>query len=331
MEKPLTQENMQEQEQKYFENYEAKEADLETLQQGIDTLVESKMLEEGILDDIRFVTYDSKYLFIFTKGQHVTNEKFVVEKAPSSSKTGFKRFKVAHSGFVGKNQEDYRGAWAWLLCDEIETTSIDAKKFPNENILYQPDLPQPKKIIDVISIPPSEPYDKIQKGRFNYLTDVIFHEAGHIEHRRLKNWQEGEEAVETFPSIEQKEEFLSVVHKTKIFSEWITNLIIENIGEGAVDEMYAMLIDREAAKRYDMSKFNGENYTFQKTLADIQNEPTNQELVDRFKKSLESGHITGRLLVRILEEQFPDFNERKKFLRSVLERKSENKKNSDTI
>ena len=313
---------MQEQKVKYFETYEVKSSDLETLQQDINTLVKSGLFEKVILDEIRFVTYDSKYLYIFTRGQHATNEKFCVEEISSLSKTGFKIFKIAHSGFIGKDRDDYRGAMSWLLCDEIETTSVNAKKFPNENILYQPDLSQQKKILNVVSMAPKEPYDKIQKGRFNYLTDVIFHEAGHIELRMLENWQGGEEKIATFPSAEQKEIFLSVVRRTNIFPEWIVNLIIENINIRAIREMYPMLIDREAAKRYDVQKFNDENNVFKKTLVKIQSEHRNQKFIVRFKKSLKNSHITGRLLARILEERFPDFNKRKKFVRSVLKRKN---------
>jgi len=325
MEKQPASKNIIEQEAKYFEFYEVKEGDLEALQQGIDTLAESKLIEEGILDDIRFVTYDSKYFYVFTNGRHAANEKFAVEEIPSSSKTGFKIFKIMHSGFVGKIKEDYRGARAWLLCDEIETTSVNAKKFPNENVLYEPDLPQPKEILDVISMAPIEPYNRIQQGRYNYLTDVIFHEAGHIEHRRLKNWQEGQEPSEEFHSEEQKEKFLSIIRQTKIFPAWITNLIIENVGKYAINEMYPMLIDREGAKRYDIQKFYNENIEFQKILADIRDKSKNQEVVERLKKLLKSGHTTGRLLVRVLEEQFPDFSDRKKFVRSVLERTPKNK------
>jgi hypothetical protein len=45
------------------------------------------------------------------------------------------------------------------------------------------------------------------------------------------------------------------------------------------------------------------------------------------RKLLNDRHTTGRLLVRILEEQFPDFSVRKKFVRSVLERTPEKVRN----
>jgi hypothetical protein len=85
---------------------------------------------------------------------------------------------------------------------------------------------------------PEEPYNRIQYGAYNYLTDVIFHEAGHIEHRRLENWQIGDGIIETFPSEEQKEKFFSVVRQTKIFPKWITDQVIENTTTGAISEMY---------------------------------------------------------------------------------------------
>jgi hypothetical protein len=137
------QENILESEAKYFEHYEVKSSDLEALQQGIDTVANSQLFEEGVLDNIRFVTYDSKSLYIFTRGDHAANETFTVEEIPSTSKTGFKIFKTTHGGFIGRDKEDYRGARAWLLCDEIETTAVNARKFPNPNILYQPGFSLP--------------------------------------------------------------------------------------------------------------------------------------------------------------------------------------------
>jgi len=322
MEPLPSQEQTAQREEEYFEAYKVREIDLQTLQQGIDTLVESRLLEEGILSDIRFVTFDSKTLYILTRGEHASNDKFSVGEIPSSSKTGFRVFSIPHSGFIGKSKEDYRDARAWLLCDEVETTSVNAKKFPNENQLYEPELPQPERILDVVSIPPLEPYNKIQQGRFNYLTDVIFHEAGHIEHRRFKNWQEGEEPVTDFPSEEQKETFLAVIRQTEAFPKWAVSSITESINSSAIQEMYAMLIDREGARRYDVQRFNSENQEFERELADIQDQPTNQEAVERFRQSIQGGHTNARLLVRILEEQFPDIVERKRFVRTVLTRAS---------
>ena len=74
MELPGTQENTLDQEAKYFESYEVKSSDLEDLQHGIDTVADSKLLEGEVLDNIRFVTYDSKSLYIFTRGEHTSND-----------------------------------------------------------------------------------------------------------------------------------------------------------------------------------------------------------------------------------------------------------------
>jgi hypothetical protein len=174
---------------------------------------------------------------------------------------------------------------------------------------------------------PEEPYNRIQYGAYNYLTDVIFHEAGHIEHRRLENWQIGDGIIETFPSEEQKEKFFSVVRQTKIFPKWITDQVIENTTTGAISEMYPMLIDREACKQYDQKRFEQENSEFQRMLANLQDESTNPNWVEWFKNSLGWHHTTGRLLARVLEDHFPDFGERKRFIRSVLERKPIRKQN----
>ncbi len=315
-----TPEKQEENQERYFETYEVKNSDLEYLLQGIDTLGESALLEEGILDDIRFVTYDSKYLYVCTKGEHASTDVFRVEEIPSLSKTGFRIFKVEHSGFIGRNRRNYRGARAGLLCDEIEKTAVNAKKFPNQFALYNPEHPQPKEILDVVSMAPFEPYHKIHQEKFDYLTNVIFHEAGHIEKRHLENWQEGEEQIDAFPSQEQKEKFISVIRQTKIFPEEMINFIIENITYKAINEMYPMLIDQEGARRYNQEQVNQTEKDFHRTFADIQNALADRQFMEHFKEILESGHTIGRLLVRILEEQISDFKERKAFVRLILTR-----------
>jgi hypothetical protein len=314
---------MEKTEQKYFEEYRVQESDLDTLQDGVDLLAGSGLIEEGVLDDIRFVTYDGRSLFVVTRGLHVSTEEFAVEELPSKSESGFRVFKTAHSEIVGQDRGDYKGAYAWLLCEELETTAVGANKYPNENVILQPELPQPSEILDVVRMAPFEPYTRIHEGdEFNYLTDVIFHEAGHIEHRRLEAWQEGEDEVQIFPSNKQKEEFLSVVYRNKIFSSWVTDIIVESIHKGTINEMYAMLIDREAAKRFDTKRFDEDNKAFKKALNDIPESDTDKVGVERLKKWLESGHITGRWLIRILEDELPDFDDRKEFVRSIFDRSS---------
>jgi len=286
-------------EEKYFENYQIKESDLETLQRGLDTLVESGLVDEKVLNEVWVTTYDSRDVYIFTRGQRPSGG----EEISSSSRAGFRIYKIPHSGFTGKAVEYYRGAKAGSIFNkidkEIETIGADSKRFP------------------VISIPPVEPFNRIHRGRYNYLTDIIFHEAGHIE---LDNWQKAQESIADFPSPEQKEKFLSVIRQTKIFPSWITDLLIKNITPRVIREMYAMLIDREATKRYDPERVERENKELQEKIAQIRDKSKDQEVVARLEEWLKSEHITGRLLAIILEEQFPDFIERKRFVRSVLQR-----------
>lgn len=127
-----------------------------------------------------------------------------------------------------------------------------------------------------------------------------------------------------FPSAEQEEKFISMVSKTKLLPKWAVDLIFTNFSQGDITGMYAVLIDNEAAKRYDSQTFDNGNRAFQKMIVDIQSESPDQETIQLFIKRLseaETHHGKGVVLVRILEEQFPDFHERKKFVRSVLERK----------
>lgn len=129
--------------------------------------------------------------------------------------------------------------------------------------------------------------------------------------------------MEAFPSEEQKKKFLSIIRQTKIFPTWITELIIANINWGAISEMYAMLIDREGTRQYDEDRYKEEDVDFQKILDGIKIFDS-VKMFTKIKMSvakwlLKSKHRTGRLLVRILEEQFPDFSVRKKFVRCLNE------------
>lgn len=46
----------------YFTNYEATEGDLEALRCGIDAIVESKLIDQEVLDKMTFITFDSRFL-----------------------------------------------------------------------------------------------------------------------------------------------------------------------------------------------------------------------------------------------------------------------------
>lgn len=307
----------------YFENYEIKDSDLETLGQDIDQLADSRLIEDGVLQELRFVTYDSKYLYVFTRGEHASNERFHVEELPSTSTSGLRIFKIPHSGSIGKTRDDYRGASAWLIRDEVETTTVGAQKFPNQNILDEPDLLQPEMILDVAQIAPIEPYNKIQKGRFNYLTDMVFHEAGHIEQRRLQDWQIGNPLVGDFPSEKQKDKFVSVVRGTSILPDKFKDLVIQNINEGALSEMYAMVIDGEGAKIHDPVRHDVGKTQNRALMNALASEPVEERILEKFTRCIGGRHYTGQLLMHILEDRFPDFAGRKQFVRECLDPKQQ--------
>ena len=304
----------------YFEQYEVKENDLMTLSRDIETVVDSDLVDASIFDDLRFVTYDSQYLYVFTRGEHASSGRFTVEELPTNNNAGMRLFKIIHSGFIGRDRESYKGARAWLLCDELEQTAVNAKKYPNENVLYQKDLAQPEDILRVVSMAPAEPYNKIQKGRFNLLTDVVFHEAAHKEHEMLDHWQKGEDLVPAFPSKEAETRFLDEIKQCGLFPQPIMQLIFESITRRAVCEMFAMLIDNEAAKRYDQVRFSSASTNFEVLKNQLWQDPVEPQVFGRFTQELKWEHCVGRLLVRMLEARFPDFVERKEFVRSILDR-----------
>lgn len=307
------------QEAEYFENYEATNEDLEFISDEMNLLVKSGLFETGVLDEIRVVTYDSKNLYIFTKGEHISTDQFEVEEIILSDKANFRLFRIPHSGFFGRNKTDYQEAQAWLVRDEIEKTAINAKKFPNENVLYEPGIPQPKQILDVVSLPPQKAFERLNTGRYDYVTDVLFHEVGHIEHRRLKDWQEGEVSVYVFPSQKQEMEFKAVLEKSQVFSKEILFKIIASINKGSINEMYAMVIDREATRRYHPQKVENEDIEFNNNLFRISADGGDFPIGD----FLANAHSAAKILVRILEEQIPEFVTRKEFVRKVLSKKSQ--------
>jgi hypothetical protein len=88
--------------EKYFEHYKIKEKDLRTLYEGIDLVSKSQLVEKEVLENIRVVTYDSEYLYIFTRGEHSSNDKYHIDEVESFSKAGFRIFRIKHSGFIGK-------------------------------------------------------------------------------------------------------------------------------------------------------------------------------------------------------------------------------------
>ncbi len=311
--------------EKYFENYKIKKKDLKILTKGIDLLYQSGLVDQKVLDNVRFITFDSEYLYVFTRGKHSSTKKFEVKEISSQSKTGFRIFKIKHLGWIGKRKKDYQGAHVDLICKEVEKTAIKAKKFPNERILYGSYFPE--KILETVSIPPYEPFIKIHKKKFSYLTDLIFHESAHIEHRRLENWQLGEKEIVTFPSKEKENEFLKVIRKTKVFPRWFVNFLTKFLSRQVLNEMYAIAIDREAGRRYDFKRFKQEEKDFSKFLNDLKNKK--KKLINpklpfynyyQIYEAFWSHHTIGRLLVRILEENFPNFEERKNFLQWLFKR-----------
>lgn len=302
----------------YFKSYKIKENDLVELGEGINILYKSGLVNPKIIKNIQFVTYDSEHFYVFTTGSYKSKENIEVNKIKSTNKS-FKIFKIKNPKNLGRSKNDYRGARAWLLSSEIEETADRIEKFPNENILYEPEKLQPKMILDIISIPPVEPYKKIQKNKFNYLTDLIFHEAGHIEHRRLRNWKGKDSSKHTFPSDEQKNKFLSLINSSNILPKKITNTLIKNINKNSISELYTIMIDHEAAKRYDAHRHrvNNKNIEINSLIKEIN---ANQKKEKRGR--MDDKYIYAKLLLKILEKSFPNFDKRKEFMNSILSQKN---------
>lgn len=141
-----------------------------------------------VINNIRIVTFDSNYLYVITKGTHGSNDKFQVEEI-STPDSKFRTYKISHAGNIGRNPADYKGGYGMMLCDEVESTAVEAQKFPYKGHIL--DNTQPESVLVTVQIPPPGPYKKIHQGQYDVLCDLLFHEAGHKQHERLIGWNPG--------------------------------------------------------------------------------------------------------------------------------------------
>lgn len=305
----------------FFETYQIRPEDLATLQDGYDMVVDSGLVDVSIFDDLRIVTYDSNYFYILTKGEHVSQHGFIVENKETTNKSGFKLFSIPHHGSIGRKRDDYQTARAWICFDEVEKTQIGGKKFP----LFLQDR-KLHSVLSAVFIPAKTAYIKRHRGEdmFPYFEDCIVHEVGHIERRLLDLGDD--KPPPAFPSPEQEKRFRDMVETNQKFHVWVKNMILRLISEDSLHEMYAIMIEREAKKRYHpdfISKKDSELaivlsqlHPFEESKENARNVWALSVVNNFFRES----HVNGELLVHVLEEQFPDFAERKAFVQSVLRR-----------
>lgn len=294
--------------ERFFENYEISDVDLEELGKDIDIVAESGLIEKSLIDEMRIVTFDSNFLYVFTRGNHVSTRRFNVEEMAHPNKNGFKIYKIRHSGFIGRRKEDYIGAQAGILCDEIETTAVNAKRY---RALFRDRRIDPHtSVIELLytaRIPPKDSFDMIHAGKFDYLTDGVFHEIGHNEQYQLEESGKRDDPDKIFPTIEQARKFMLVIERNKIFPQSVTQAIMRLCDAPSLREMYTMLIDREAQRRYRPNDHSHKEKEWGKGV------PLLKDITHPDKI-----HARGRALVRILEEEFPDYNKRKEFVLSVF-------------
>lgn len=260
-----------------------REDDLVVIAKELDILVGSGLFLDKVFEKIRFVTFDSENLFIFTRGQHFSTTSYVVKELLSGSAKGFHLFKIKHDGSIGKDEKDYQGGRAWFLRPELEETVSDQEKFFNM-------FGDPSLILDVVKITPPSRFIEINQDKWNYLTDVVFHEVGHIEHRRVIDWRPGRIKTEYFLTPDKEQEFKGLISDQ--FAK-------DHLDEESFSEMYPIMIDMEAAKRYCPEH-----------LAKL------RENLSEYKA--DSKHVIGRRLAWSLEETIPDFHTRKQKVIELL-------------
>lgn len=288
-------------------SYEMSEADLQELVDGVQTVEESGFFTDEVIRNIRYVSFDSTHYYVITRGEHISTEKHHVEKSETTPK-GWNVFKIEHRESLGDRREDYRGGCAGILANGIESTAHNVMLFPDERSQYSSEYP-PASLMTV-QIPAPTPYNSIHRGEYDVLCDLLFHEAAHRQQERCIDWKPGVQN-RYFRSEEEYEKFKRVVEASNKLTENDRKLLFEHI-RGGLQEMYALMISREAKKRYNPSLYAQESTTIEGLFDTERNRDVEARSI------FEVSHFSGYVLVSILEDTYPDFSERKMFVESLM-------------
>jgi hypothetical protein len=98
-------ENKTKQERVDFENYKINERDIKTLEQGLEILVRSGLVEEEILNNIRFVTYYSKNFYFLHEESMFLMKGLLWKKYHLQIKRAFEYLKFRILVLSGKAKE----------------------------------------------------------------------------------------------------------------------------------------------------------------------------------------------------------------------------------
>lgn len=283
-------------------SYKVSPLDLETIIQGLCDLRACRLVQSCVFDHLRVVTYDQRFLYIITQGVHTSTSRVHVAQDTRVVHAQWKVWYMVHDGTIGQTLEDYRGASAWMLCEKIETTAVGAKRFPNGHYATARGRGEPANILDVIEMSPPGAFMQYHRSTYDYLCDVIAHELGHIDHRRVRAWQRTHgyqfslthEGFDAFEKLVTSSSFHGPIDPRKVLRQCIN----------AVWEMYAMTVDQEAKRRFRHKRWQEEH----KSMTTARKRQLVQE---------GSPHSVGTYLAHLLIDAIPLYSDRMGFLRSI--------------
>ncbi|HET8575444.1 MAG TPA: hypothetical protein VFM02_04755 [Candidatus Paceibacterota bacterium] len=289
-----------------FSKYLFSESDKDALLEGIQDVYQSGIFDAGTLKDLRLVTFDSQHYFVFTKGKHLSTEKIRVDLYAE----GF-GFHVYQIPIQNAQNLDYGGATAWFEESVIEDTAVKAVRVKNPKIL---EPTQKNCILKTVLIPPKQAFVALHEDAFDYKTDLIFHEIGHVEEMLLRDWP-NEGYVTPFPSNDKKEKFFSRIRSTSLIPSEVLNLFFQTFSRASLGEMYATMIDREAKRIFSPEKMRKDDASFLESLKNL----GVGELKKKVKPVVKDPHQTGYILSILLEFRIPDFSKRKAWLQNLMQ------------
>lgn len=300
-----------------FSKYEMRPSDKESLVQSADALIDAGLHDEETLNGLCIMSYDHDSLYLLTRGEHQSTEKYSVEEISIQSRNGFRLHKFQSPNYA-TSEDDYRGATAWYEDPSIFETAVNPVLVANPKILERE---KKNNIMKVIVIPPEAPFQAIHGDTYDYRSECVFHETAHIEEMGIRDWPNKGE-IPAFPSKEQFEQFAQVIRSASFFPEYITEQILAGIDRFTLGELYAAVVDREAQRLYHSEAIEKKDEALLQRITDGTLDRLTEEDLARL---LESPHKKGGWLAMILEKKFHDFRERKQFLQELMREKLKSK------
>jgi len=283
-------------------SYKLKQIDLDRIIEGAHKMVDSNLVDGETLRGLRIITFDSDYVYVCTNGEHASVLDCEVEQITSVDDYGFKVYKIKHTEELGRKNSDYKGGTALICTKEVFDTAVDKDTFVKAGGYETP---------KTIFIPPSVKFNQLHKGKYDYDSDLIFHETAHVEEMSIYDWPNDRE-VPSFPSEEKINDFEGKVRSCKGIHRDVIDVVLGHLDRATTGEMYAITIERAAKNMYVPDKLVLHDKDIATDIASVAG------FSKLSAKVLNSSHRKASILSLALEEVIPDFHERKQWLQSLL-------------